>query len=266
MIYRIDRLTENKINPVTDCEYDSAWIILMLTDSEDYQQMCGSSNGCGYTIKVSRLKCSDWKMAVGDFISFNEANAKNVILVMSQEELETAQRYYDGHSYNEALLRECEPLVLVHSTPMDNWKQIKCSGMLKSWNRLKSEKTILEEQPIGIQLGDPKEFSDYIMFGGGVTGEIVVNSKQQRKILMDTDAEYLTGARLYFDAKRIAQDGLLVRDGCHLKVKDELPLDPYLIWAATWDQIGLTSQISTPQFFAEQCDKWFSILTHKKLR
>ena len=47
------------------------------------------------------------------------------------------------------------------------------------------------------------------MFGDGVTGEIVVNSKQQGKIVMSTDAEYLTGARLYFDAKRMAHDGLL---------------------------------------------------------
>lgn len=36
----------------------------------------------------------------------------------------------------------------------------------------------------------------------------------------------------------MAYDGLLVRDGCHLKVKDKLLLKPYLIWAATWETIG----------------------------
>lgn len=116
---------------------------------------------------------------------------------------------------------------------------------------------VAEEHPIGAQLGDPADFRDYIMFGGGVTGEIVVNSKQQGKILMDTNAEYLTGARLYFDAKRMAQDGLLVRDGCHLKVKDTLPLTPYLIYVATWDVVGLESQVSTPRFFAEKADMQF---------
>ena len=35
---------------------------------------------------------------------------------------------------------------------------------------------------------------DYIMFGNGVSGEIVVNSKQSGKIVMDIDAEYKTGA------------------------------------------------------------------------
>lgn len=84
MIYRIDEMIENRINPITKREYDSSWIILMLTDSKEYQQMCGAKNGCVYTIKISRLKCDNWKMDVCDFIGFNEANAKNAILVMSE--------------------------------------------------------------------------------------------------------------------------------------------------------------------------------------
>lgn len=257
MIYRVDKLSENGNNPITGHEYDSSWMILMLTDSLDYQQMCGSNNDRAYTIKISRSQCRNWEMAVGDFIGFTEANGKNAILVMSEEDLRSAKKLYEGHAYNEPFLRENEPAILVHSTPMNSWEKIKRDGMLKSWNILKTENAVAEKQPIGIQLGDPLDFSDYIMFGGGVAGEIVVNSKQQGKIVMDTDAEYLTGARLYFDAKKMAQDELLVRDGCHLKVKDRLPLKPYLIWAATWETIGLASQVSTPQVFAEQADKHF---------
>ncbi|MEE1503284.1 MAG: hypothetical protein UGF89_03435 [Acutalibacteraceae bacterium] len=125
--------------------------------------------------------------------------------------------------------------------------------MLKSWNKL----NIPEKEPIGKQLGDPVHFSDYIMFGGGVSGEIVVNSKQSGKIVMDIDAEYKTGARLYFDAEKIAKDGLLVRDGAHIKVKDCLPLEPYLIWTATWENVGLERQISTPRIFAKLSDEKF---------
>lgn len=154
---------------------------------------------------------------------------------------------------------------MVHSTPWHNWEQIQQDGMLKSWNILKSENVITEEFPIGRQLGDPLDFSDYIMFGGGITGEIVVNSKQQGRIVMDTDSEYLTGARLYFDATKIAKDGLLIRDGCHLKVKDTLPLSPYLIWSATWNRIGLASRISTPKTFAELSDNLFQQYTGCKL-
>ncbi len=135
------------------------------------------------------------------------------------------QQWLCVYDKDEPLLRDNESPVLVHSTPLNSWENIKRNEMLKSWNLLKTEKVIAEEQPIGIQLGDPTDFSDYIMFGGGVTGEIVVNSKQQEKIIMDINVEYLTGARLYFDAKKIAYDGLLVRDGCHLKVKDKLLLN-----------------------------------------
>ncbi len=260
MIYRLDRLIENNINPITGDEYDPSWIILMLTDSRNYQKMCGSSNGCVYTIKISRSQCSNWKTAVCDFVGFHEANGKNAILVMTTAELEAAKNDAGEHRYNDPFLRDDEPSVLVHSTPMSNWKQIQHDGMLKSWNQLKADRVITAEQPIGIHLGDPIDFSDYIMFGAGVTGEIVVNSKQQGRIIMDENAEYWTGARLYFDAKKIAQDELLLRDGCHLKVKDALPLKPYLIWSTTWETLGLASQISTPKIFAGQADEQFQRL------
>lgn len=180
------------------------------------------------------IKHNNWKMAVGDFIGYNEANGRNAILVMSETDYEMANKYYYGHKYDETFLRKNEPICLIHNTPLSNWESIQRDGMLKSWNYLKFERCVYEEQPIGLELGDPIDFSDYIMFGGGITGEIVVNSKQQGKIVMDENAEYFTGARLYFGAEKIANDGLLIRDGCHLKVKDKLPLVPYLNWVATW--------------------------------
>lgn len=263
MIYRIDNFAESKTNPITNCEYDASWIVLILTDSDEYQQFVGSKNGCAYTIRVSRSKCENWMMDVGDFISFHEENGKNAILVMSETDYTAVQNHYNGHKYNETFLRENEPAVLVHSTSMNSWEQIRRDGMLKCWSRLKSENAISEVSPIGIKLGDPSDISDYIMFGGGITGEIVVNSKQKGEITVDADSEYLTGARLYFDSEKMAKDGLLVRDGSHLKVKDALPLHPYLIWVATWDIIGLESPISTPRIFAEQADRIFQNLRHK---
>lgn len=257
MIYRTDNFNEDKINPFTHCEYDDSWVIFILSDSTDYLQMVGNNNGSAYTVITSRTMCKDWQMSVGDFISFYKDEGKNIILVMTQEELETAKNHYRGHSYDESHLRENEPDILIHSTPMSNWVQIKNDGMLKSFNMLNSHKTFDITPPIGIQLGDSTDLSDYIMFGTGVASEIVVNSKQQGKIVMDTHAEYLTGARLYFDARKMALDGLLLRDGCHLKVKDSLPLSPYLIWSATWDSIGLQSQTSTPSVFAELSDRIF---------
>lgn len=257
MIYRIDKFSESNINPITDCKYDSSWLILTLTSNIDNSTVVGSNNGCAYTIKISKQLHDDWRMAVGDFIGYCKATDINAILAITENEYTEAEKYYNGHCYNEPALRENEAPVLVHSTTMESWIKIQKDGMLKSWNRLKAENAILEKEPIGKQLGDPVHFSNYIMFGDGVSGEIVVNSKQSGKIIMDTDAEYTTGARLYFDAEKIAKDGLLVRDGAHIKVKDNLPLELYLIWAATWNKIGLESQISTPNIFANLSNETF---------
>lgn len=253
MIYRVDNFIENNINPITKSEYDSSWLVLVLTPDIDTAILVGANNGCAYTIKISKQLHDDWKMAVGDFIGYCNANNLNGIVIITEDEYNEVQKYYVGHSYNETILRDYEKPILVHSTSMENWIQIQRDGMLKSWNKL----NIFEKEHIGIQLGDPVHFSDYIMFGGGVSGEIVVNSKQSGKIVMDIDAEYKTGARLYFDAEKMARDGLLVRDGAHIKVKDYLPLKPYLIWTATWDKVGLESQISTPIIFTELSDKTF---------
>ena len=254
MIYRVDKFTESNINPITKSEYDSSWLVLVISSVMDTAMIVGANNGCAYTIKINKQIHNDWKMAIGDFIGYCGANNLNGILAITEDEYSEVQTYYDGHSYNETILRAYETPILIHSTSMENWYQIQKDGMLKSWNNL----SISEKEPIGKQLGDPVHFSDYIMFGGGVSGEIVVNSKQSGKIVMDIDAEYKTGARLYFDAEKIAKDGLLVRDGAHIKVKNCLPLEPYLIWTATWEKVGLESQISTPRIFAELSDEKFN--------
>lgn len=256
MIYRLDKFTENSINPITNLPYDSSWVIWQLTDSKEYNQLVGSFNGCAYAIKVSR-RSENWEMSVCDFIGFNTKNNKNAILVISDKDLKSAQKKYEGHSFDETVLRDNEQIYTVHSTSLENWEHIQKDGCLKSWNILKAENAIAEDKPIGSILGDPKEFSDYIMFGKSIAGELVVNSKQQGRIVMDKNAEYLTGVRIYLDMKKIVEDGLAVRDGAHLKVKGTLPLAPYLIWAATWENVGLNSRISTPEIFCKTADREF---------
>lgn len=155
-------------------------------------------------------------------------------------------------------LRPYEQNILVHSTTWDCWQSIKKDGCLKSWNILKSGNSIKEESPIGERLGDPFNYRDYIMFtNGGIAGEIVVSSKQKGQIEMDVDSFYEPGARLYFDAQKIANDGLLVRDGVHLKVRNKLPLCKYLVWVATLETIGMDYQEATPYKFANESDRLF---------
>lgn len=265
MIYKINEFTENSINPITKTKYDKSWLVLNLSNDISEPMIVGANNGSAYTIKISKEFHSNWKMAIGDFTQYCNSNNLNGIIVISENDYQEVQNYYIGHSFDETVLRDYETPILVHSTSIENWRKIQKDGTLKSWNKLNSEKITIENEPIGKQLGDPIHFSDYIMFGGGVSGEIVVNSKQSGKIVMDIDAEYKTGARLYFDAKKMAKDGLLIRDGAHIKVKDCLPLETYLIWVSTWDKIGLKSQISTPRIFAELSDNTFENITKRSL-
>ena len=41
-----------------------------------------------------------------------------------------------------------------------------------------------------------------------------------------------------------------------------MPLEPYLIWTATWNKVGLESQISTPRIFTELSDEKFENINH----
>ena len=62
----------------------------------------------------------------------------------------------------------------------------------------------------------------------------------------------MPGARMYFDTKLLAEKGLLVRDGLHYKVKNELPLN-FALFTATVDNIELNGKF-TPNTFAEAAD------------
>lgn len=258
MIYVVDTFEENAINPITKQEYDDSWIVIRVTHHPFNTGIASAEEGCAYTIRISKCADNYWFLAVGDAIEYCEKLQKNAIVVISESEWEELKNLYGNHSFDEKELRSNEGKVLVHSTSLENWNNIQNEGCLKCWNILKRENTLLEEQPIGFENGDPKDFSDYIMFGGfDVSGEIVVSSRQYGFINMDVNTEYETGARLYFDAKKMAEDGLLVRDGVHIKVRDELPLEKYLIWTATWKNVGLEKSVSTPCVFAKKADDNF---------
>lgn len=258
MLYRTEVFTESSINPVTEKPYDPSWLILMITDDPDYRFHTGSNNGCAFTSRISRVKNPQWYISAGDFLAFHGEEGKNIILVSDRETADAIHSGYIGHSPSDRFLREDEPDILIHSTTPKGWTSISREGMLKSWNTLMHEGRTCEDIPIGAQLGDPVEFRDYIMFGSGITGEIVVSSRQSGFINMDPDAIYTPGARLYLDARRMAADGLLVRDGVHIKVKDSMPLFPYLLFAATMDSLGMEGSYSTPNEFACKADAAFS--------
>jgi hypothetical protein len=246
------------INPFNDNKpYEYNWIMLKLLDDADFLLFTGGGQENIFQVIVTK-KCIDWKYRIMDFIEYELAYNKNVIVAISESDLDIAKNEYCGHSCTDRFLRAYEQKILVHSTTWDCWQSIKKSGCLKSWNKLETQNSIKEERPIGEKLGDPYDYSDYIMFtNGGVAGEIVVSSKQKGQIVMNIDEPYEPGARLYFDAEKIANDGLLVRDGAHIKVKDELSLESYLIWAVTEETISLKNKDVSPREFANESDRLF---------
>lgn len=56
--------------------------------------------------------------------------------------------------------------------------------------------------------------------------------------------------------KRLQQDGLLTRDGAHLKVRDSLEIKKYLLWTATSVIVGLPDE-TTPFEFGTKSDEMF---------
>ena len=255
ILRRIDSYTANTLNPDTGLPYDDSWIVFSLTD-ENYRMRVGKEDGGAYVLKVGKYHLN-WKMALGDFIDYHKAAGHKMVLALSQDALDDALNNYKGHSCRDRFIRDHENSILIHSTTQKCYEQIAKDGCLKSWNRLCKEGFFIEEEPIGKLLGDPLELRDYILFGSGVTGEIVVSSKEKHRIETDWNQTYQPGARLYFDMKRIAEDGLLIRDGSEIKVKDMLPLKPYLIWAATAKELGLEQETVTPRQFAEKADRYF---------
>lgn len=255
MLYRIDRYIPGIINPDTGLLYDDSWIVFSLTD-ENYRMRVGGENGRAYVLSVGNNHLN-WKMALGDFIDYHKTAGHKIVLALSEEALDDALNSYKGHSCRDSFLRDYESPVLIHSTIQKCYEHIIKDDCLKSWNRLYKEGFFTDEEPIGKLLGDPLELRNYILFGFGVTGEIVVSSKEKHRIEMDWDQPYQPGARLYFDMKRIAEDGLLIRDGSEIKVKDMLPLKPYLIWAATAKELDLEQETITPKQFAEKADRHF---------
>ena len=255
MLHRIDRYTSDTISPDTGLPYDDSWIVFSLTD-ENYRMRVGGEYGKAYVLSVGKAHLN-WKMALGDFIDYHQSAGHKIVLALSEEDLDDALNSYKGHSCRDSFLRDYESPVLIHSTIQKCYEHIIKDDCLKSWNRLYKEGFFTDEEPIGKLLGDPLELRNYILFGSGVTGEIVVSSKEKHRIEMDWDQPYRPGARLYFDMKRIAEDGLLIRDGSEIKVKDMLPLKPYLIWAATAKELDLEQETVTPRQFAEKADRYF---------
>lgn len=234
-----------------DGVYSSQWVSVALDDSCYIMPSESFVYGC-----VIGKKVDYWEFRVMDYINYNLLYDRNIIFLGDERDYRLAKEKYSGHSINDTFLRAYEDDIIIHSTTSEGYKNILNDNMLKSWNVLKKERLEYEDEPIGAMLGDPEDFRDYIMFGSGIQCEIVVLSKQRRMLCRDENEEYIPGARFYFDATQLANDGLLVRDGLHYKVKDILLLN-YAVFIATMDNVVIEGKI-TPKTFSQRADTMFN--------
>ena len=212
-----------------------------------------------YTLKISK-RYKSWCYDLCDLIDFYSDTDVDIILKVDDKDIETARKLYGNHKYNDNFLRDYETKILVHSTTYDNAQKILKDKFIKSWHILKYENKDFEKKPIGSLLGDIDDFSNYVMLSLITqNNEIITASKQKHSIDTDINQIYSAGARFYFNAQRLAEDGLLLRDGEHIKVKDSISLDKYLIWYSTADRLGI-EQITTPKnFFEKSNSKFFEL-------
>ena len=259
MIYYTDNAFDKlKCNPFNnDMPYDNKWIMLKLIESAKYFSFTGGGKDGLFHLVITKEN-PDWQYKVFDFIQYEEFHGNNMIIAVNQNDLEDAKSVYAGHSFNDNFLRSYEPNILLHCTSKESYQSIMTDNCLKSWNILQAENKLTYEKPIGELLGDPVDYRDYIMFThSGKSAERVVSSRQKGYIDMDFDSPYVAGARFYLSADKIAKDGLLVRDGVHLKARDILSIEKYLLWIATPEILGI-SENTTPRIFAKKADAEFN--------
>ncbi len=247
---------EDIVNEIKSSSKKEDWIHFKLDDKQEFEKMCGKSDKGIYQFIRSR-KFENWEYCVIDFISYVSSSKINGILEIDETDLQTAKKKCNENNYNDDFLRTFEAKVLIHSAPKASWDSIQKDKCLKSWNILNAEGKIKEKNPIGDLLGDPEEFSDYVMLGSGTTCEVVVSSSDKKEINCSIDCHYQPGVRLYFDAQKLAEHGKLIRDGSHTKVKDRLDLKEYLIYSVTAKDIEDKELYWTPKSFTEKADKTF---------
>ena len=155
---------------------------------------------------------------------------------------------------------------------MEAWEKIRTDGQLKSAAELSQSGVqpgrILESSSeVGQYLrNEPPEYSDYIMFGevASTTPEKIIASYQAGRFVLDDNAVYEPGVRLYFDNHRMIKDSLVVRDGLHTaKVYKCLSLSPYLLAAIDVNDVDPYREIRTwtLQSFMERADNLFFSLS-----
>ncbi|MDF2504911.1 hypothetical protein [Clostridium sp.] len=253
--------TPQKNNPFTQYgTYDVSWSMFTLNCNLQGRYGIGKQGKGIFTLSVNP-NYDDWKFRLGDFIQYETYYHRKIIVHIPEIQspnfiIEKATQ----NNFKGKKVRCTDDKWLVHSTSLDSWRLIEESGQIKSTRKLNEDG--IEIVGIGIDpLGEPDDYNDYVMLDTlNGCSELVVSSRQKGKICTNGDVEYNPQVRMYFNARKIIEDGLGVRDGAHvLKIYRSLPLKPYLKKIYFEKDIPYIKgrKSWTPTLFTEEANKWF---------
>jgi len=266
--------TYTDANPFTqDGSYGTAWSAFCLLDREDDQFCTGQSGNGPFSARFGR-RVANLERRLADFLRYEHAQHRTVILSFPEHvDVEAYVARALSSTPAARLVRPDDPLVIVHATSLSAWEGILADGALLA----ASELTARGERAPGnadapseidqYLRNEPPEYKDYIMFGemDAVTPEMVVASYQAGRFVLDEQATYEPGVRLYFDSHRIMRDNLGIRDGLHLiKVHRRLPLRPYLLAAIRVADLDPAGKVAnwTLRAFLDQANEAFRRRRH----
>ena len=249
-------------NPFTpDSAYDAGWSAFEVCNCDDDRRIYGQSRSGLFHYLLGR-QVAGLELRLADFLRYENAYGREVIVACPADvDIDSLAASALENTPTGAIIRKNDSRWLVHSATLETWELIRESGCLKSFARLKTE--CILAHGIGFrEFGEPDDFAEYVMLGefDGIGCENVVASQAKGRVFTEEHTPYTPGVRIYFDAHKIIAAGLAVRDGVHtLKVRDHLPLQPYLVAAATAADIDPQGTVKTwtPRRFLEQTNAWF---------
>jgi hypothetical protein len=257
-------------NPFTqDGSYGSEWSSFCLLDREDDQVFTGQSGNGPFSARFGQC-VENLEDRLIDFLRYENAHNRTVILSFPEGiDIDDFVARALSQTPMANVVRPNDPEVVVHSTTIHAWKSILADGELRAASCLGIERDQAHDAQESSEIdqyyqSEPSEYVDYIMLGemDSTASEMVLASNSAGRFVLNDDAVYEPGARLYFDNHRIITDRLGTRDGLHvMKVHLRLPLTPYLLAAITVDDIDPEGKIAmwTLKTFVEKANLVYSM-------
>ena len=252
----------NHPNPFSlDGSYGCKWSYFEIVDDLGENFTHGKLDNGLFHLRAGRA-VAKLGARLADFLRYEPKHGRSVIvhgppdIAVDSMVAEAIESNPDG-SY----LSEEESRWVVHSTDLDAWDNVQRCGTLRSQASLRRE----GREVVGLGLSllkEPEDYAQYIMFSSvdAIGPEHVVASRSKGDIFTEENTPYTPGVRLYVDGHRIIRDGLAVWDGVHfLKVRDRVPLEPYLLAAVTTSDLDLERGASewTPRTFLDAATAHF---------